>query len=236
MRSRRTTPVLWPSGWLDLMVCSVTPASLSRQEQRFIWRKSGPRVNMSWPSQLQHLRRRSGTSWNVDQGNLEDFWFWFKHFLARIKLHFIIARSLATKFRQILSNFRLFVYPISPEIITYNLAASLALFEPVLTQGVSKTFADINRDFLASFVGINMEPRMEAPDFLDIPREMIKNGDTFNIMRLDGLDPMIAWAMGAATGHTGRYVSREIYELWDTRAVNLTTLLKLYNCKVWSDF
>ena len=32
---------------------------------------------------------------------------------------------------------------------------------------------------------------------------MIRNGDTFNIMRLDGLDPMIAWAMGAATGHTG---------------------------------
>ena len=28
------------------------------------------------------------------------------------------------------------------------------------------------------------------------------NGDTINIMRLDGLDPMIAWAMGAATGHT----------------------------------
>ena len=27
-------------------------------------------------------------------------------------------------------------------------------------------------------------------------------GDTFNIMRLDGLDPMIAWAMGSATGHT----------------------------------
>jgi len=98
---------------------------------------------------------------------------------------------------------RLFVYPISPEIITYNLAASLALFEPVLTQGVSQTFADINRDFLAAFVGLNMEPRAEdAPEFLDIPKEMIKNGDTFNIMRLDGLDPMIAWAMGAATGHT----------------------------------
>ena len=28
----------------------------------------------------------------------------------------------------------MFVYPISPEIITYNLAATLALFEPVLTQ------------------------------------------------------------------------------------------------------
>ena len=123
--------------------------------------------------------------------------------------------------------FRLFVYPISPEIITYNLAASLALFEPVLTQvnsafggsldipsisltqGVGKMLADMNREFLSAFVGIEMEPRVEGvPDIMDIPEEEIKNGDTFDIMRLDGLDPMIAWAMGAATGHTGRAVSQ----------------------------
>ena len=101
--------------------------------------------------------------------------------------------------------FRLFVYPISPEIITYNLAASLALFEPVLSQGVSRVFADMNREFLSAFVGIEMEARGEGvPDILDISEEEINNGDTFNIIRLDGLDPMIAWAMGAATGHTGR--------------------------------
>lgn len=41
-----------------------------------------------------------------------------------------------------------------------------------------------------------------APEVLTVPAELIKNGDTFNILRLDGLDPMIAWAMGAATGHT----------------------------------
>jgi len=98
---------------------------------------------------------------------------------------------------------RLFVYPISPELITYNLAATLALFEPVLTQAVAPIFADMNRDFLSAFVGIDMEPRQDnVPDILDIPKQMIRNGDTFNIMRLDGLDPMIAWAMGAATGHT----------------------------------
>ena len=31
---------------------------------------------------------------------------------------------------------------------------------------------------------------------------LISSGDTFDILRLDGLDPMIAWAMGAATGIT----------------------------------
>ncbi len=29
---------------------------------------------------------------------------------------------------------------------------------------------------------------------------MIRSGDTFHIRRLDGIDPMIAWAMGSATG------------------------------------
>ena len=29
---------------------------------------------------------------------------------------------------------------------------------------------------------------------------LVKSGDTFDILRLDGLDPMIAWAMGSATG------------------------------------
>ena len=35
---------------------------------------------------------------------------------------------------------------------------------------------------------------------VDIPEELIKDGDTFHIMRLDGLDPMISWAKGSATG------------------------------------
>ena len=102
---------------------------------------------------------------------------------------------------------RLFVYPVSPETITYNLAATLALFEPVLSQGVVEMFAVLNRDFLRAFVGLEMEPRdvngEESQSILDEVRAQIKNGDTFNIMRLDGLDPMIAWAMGASTGHTG---------------------------------
>ena len=98
---------------------------------------------------------------------------------------------------------RIFLYPMSPEEVTLNLAATLALFEPCLTEGVGDAFADLNREFLSAFSGIEMNARSEeAPEILEVPAEMIKNGDTFNIMRLDGLDPMIAWAMGAATGHT----------------------------------
>ena len=105
---------------------------------------------------------------------------------------------------------RIFLYPISPEEVTLNLAATLALFEPCLTEGVGDAFADLNREFLSAFAGIEMNARSEeAPEILEVPAEMIKNGDTFNIMRLDGLDPMIAWAMGAATGHTAVAIWRD---------------------------
>ena len=65
------------------------------------------------------------------------------------------------------------------------------------------TFAKANLQFLRDNAGIEMPPRPEGvPEILDIDINLVQNGDTFNIMRLDGLDPMIAWAMGAATGHT----------------------------------
>ena len=54
-----------------------------------------------------------------------------------------------------------------------------------------------------SNAGIEMPKRPEGvPEILPIDKNLVQNGDTFDIMRLDGLDPMIAFAMGAATGHT----------------------------------
>jgi len=89
----------------------------------------------------------------------------------------------------------------TPEDLTYNIGATAALFEPCLVQGVGENFANMNREFLKAYVGIDMEIR-DGFEVLDIPQELVRNGDTFDIMRLDGLDPMIAWAMGSATGHT----------------------------------
>jgi len=37
---------------------------------------------------------------------------------------------------------------------------------------------------------------------VEIDEDYIQNGDFFGIVRLDGLDPMLAWAMGSTTGHT----------------------------------
>ena len=43
-----------------------------------------------------------------------------------------------------------------------------------------------------------MEPRKTTNVHID--ESVIKSGDTFHILRLDGVDPMIAWAMGSKVG------------------------------------
>lgn len=37
---------------------------------------------------------------------------------------------------------------------------------------------------------------------VDIDEDLVHSGDFFGIIRLDGLDPMLAWGMGSVTGHT----------------------------------
>ena len=98
---------------------------------------------------------------------------------------------------------RLFIFQYGYPTLITHLSETLALFEPCLTEGVSNYFAGLNLKFLEDNAGIIMEPRpKDVPEILPIDKNLVKNGDTFNIMRLDGLDPMIAWAMGSATGHT----------------------------------
>jgi len=84
-----------------------------------------------------------------------------------------------------------------------NLVATLQLFEPCLIQGVPSGAETANLNFLRDNAGIVMHPRTwGVPEILPLDKKLVRSGDTIDILRLDGLDPMIAWAMGAATGHT----------------------------------
>jgi hypothetical protein len=72
------------------------------------------------------------------------------------------------------------------------------LFEPVLTKGVSKESAERNLKFLRDYTHFDIEPRLGQ---ITVPPESeIQSGDFFGILRLDGLDPMLAWGMGSTTG------------------------------------
>ena len=98
---------------------------------------------------------------------------------------------------------RIFAFRQGMPSVLSNLAKTLTLFEPCLTQAVPDIVAEANLDFLRDNVGIVMGKRPEgAPEVMPLDKTLIRSGDTIDIMRLDGLDPMIAWAMGAATGHT----------------------------------
>ena len=44
---------------------------------------------------------------------------------------------------------------------------------------------------------------MKPRKIINVPidESLIQTGDTFQILRLDGIDPMITWAMGSAVGN-----------------------------------
>jgi len=64
-----------------------------------------------------------------------------------------------------------------------NLASTLALFEPCLSEGVLGTFARLNLEFLENYVGIVMPERQNAPEIMPIDKNDVMNGDMFHIMR-----------------------------------------------------
>ncbi len=80
------------------------------------------------------------------------------------------------------------------ETVVANLASSLALFEPCLTEGVGETFAKLNLEFLENYVGIKMPERQNAPEILIIDKNTVENGDMFHIMRsLEFLCLFVLW-------------------------------------------
>jgi len=83
-----------------------------------------------------------------------------------------------------------------------DLYDTIMLFYPALFQpSVPDSAAQANLQFLLNDSFIEMELR--DTQVINIPAERIKSGDFFGIIRLDGLDPMLAWAMGGThTGHT----------------------------------
>eukprot|EP00668_Euglena_longa_P046329 GGOE01062014.1.p1 GENE.GGOE01062014.1~~GGOE01062014.1.p1 ORF type:complete len:545 (+),score=114.45 GGOE01062014.1:132-1637(+) len=88
---------------------------------------------------------------------------------------------------------------ISPSNVLKSLLRTLELFVAFGTQSVPPAVRATNLDFLAKYAGRRMPRRRTSPT---LPAEWeVDSGDVFGGMRLDGLDPMLAWAMGSSTGH-----------------------------------
>ena len=49
---------------------------------------------------------------------------------------------------------------------------------------------------------VNFSLPARTAGLVPVNESLIGSGDFFGILRMDGLDPMLAWGMGATTGHT----------------------------------
>eukprot|EP01084_Bolivina_argentea_P006551 12433_1 len=77
------------------------------------------------------------------------------------------------------------------------------LFQCLATRTVTPDCAKKSVLFLKEYANITMEQRNTNYDVWDtINASLIHSGDFLGVIRLDGLDPMLGWAMGAHTGHT----------------------------------
>lgn len=126
-----------------------------------------------------------------------------------------------------------------------NLIQTVALFIPEFTQEVPDEIAAMNIDFLKKYTGFDIQPRDTSLNIVPDESE-VKSGDAFYLMRLDGLNPMLAWAMGSTTGHvtTAMWIDGELYvcestvegSYWPTDYVQRTPYRKWIDQVIAADF
>lgn len=107
---------------------------------------------------------------------------------------------------------RLYYYVNDKVTTISNLITTLKMFAPEFSQDVSDSAAQLNIDFMSKYTHFDIYPR--DPSLNVVPDESeVKSGDAFYIMRLDGLNPLLAWAMGSTTGHvtTAMWIDGELY-------------------------
>eukprot|EP01097_Dermamoeba_algensis_P000740 TRINITY_DN1261_c0_g1_i5.p1 TRINITY_DN1261_c0_g1~~TRINITY_DN1261_c0_g1_i5.p1 ORF type:complete len:568 (-),score=130.75 TRINITY_DN1261_c0_g1_i5:76-1779(-) len=137
----------------------------------------------------------------------------------------------ADKFDLMSNGVRVFRFITGEAEAIESLYDTVMLFLPaLLNQGVPEATAEANLRFLESYAGITMESRT----ITDVPlnESDIHSGDFFGVIRLDGLDPMLAWGMGATLGHTviSLWIDGELYicesttvsKYWPTNGVQKT--------------
>jgi len=82
-----------------------------------------------------------------------------------------------------------------------DVIATAALFESMDKPNITDATAKLNIDFLKYYARVDVGVRPD-PSPVDDFAKYAQPGDFVGVMRLDGLDPMLAWAMGSTTGHT----------------------------------
>jgi hypothetical protein len=137
------------------------------------------------------------------------------------------------------NGFRVFLWPCEPEECLEEIYATADMFVPALVHGpgVPDETAQRNLAFLRDRAYYDMPAR--SVHRIDLNETQINSGDFIGVIRLDGLDPMLAWAMGSHTGHTtiALWIDGELYvcesttnsAYWPTNGIQMTPF------KTWMD-
>lgn len=93
-----------------------------------------------------------------------------------------------------------------------NIISTVELFQPLTTVAVDPKYAEMNAQFMNDYAHFKME-KFDTPLFNPPDAKDVKSGDAFLILRLDGLNTMLAWAMGSTTGHvtTALWMDGELF-------------------------
>jgi len=78
-----------------------------------------------------------------------------------------------------------------------GLHGKVPLFDPQVPEYMEKA----NKEFLKWAVNFDLVER-KTTNFIGIDENLIKSGDYFAVLRLDGLDPIIMYGTGSHSGHT----------------------------------
>jgi len=98
------------------------------------------------------------------------------------------------------TGFRIMEFNAGREQTLLNLVDTLLLFECFFTPDVNADCDQRNYYFMQKYSGFTMANRTSG--VVTLNESDIHDGDFFGVLRLDGVDPMLAWAMGSTTGHT----------------------------------
>eukprot|EP01091_Cochliopodium_minus_P010277 TRINITY_DN2685_c0_g1_i1.p1 TRINITY_DN2685_c0_g1~~TRINITY_DN2685_c0_g1_i1.p1 ORF type:complete len:499 (+),score=112.43 TRINITY_DN2685_c0_g1_i1:11-1507(+) len=103
-------------------------------------------------------------------------------------------------------------------------------FGALLGKTVPPFTAKDNLEFMKEWINITMPKR--PINFVNISKSLVHSGDFFGVIRLDGLDPMLAYGMGSRTGHTtiAMWMEGELYicestvnsNYWPTNGIQRT--------------
>jgi len=107
------------------------------------------------------------------------------------------------------------------QVISHVLT-TVELFIPALLEpGIPVKTQLLNHHFLSQYSLIDIELRKNNT-VIAIDESQIKSGDFLGVIRLDGLDPMLAWGMGSHTGHTtvALWVDGQLYICESTTSSN----------------